>query len=87
MPFTWPCTPSHRLLKTNPMTGDEIEFFAEIRQWRFRFDSENHASHSEQSGGFAKERLLVDVDADAFVTKLFADVEKISRPAAEIENA
>ena len=47
----------------------------------------NHATHSEQRSCFAEKRLLVDVDADAFVTKLLADVEKISGPAAEIENA
>ena len=43
--------------------------------------------HAEQPSRFAKERLLIDVDADAFVTELFADVQKISRAAAEIENA
>ena len=54
---------------------------------RLRFDAKNHAPHAEQRCRFAKERLLIDVDADAFVTELFADIKKISRTAAEIENA
>ena len=56
-------------VKTNAMSGHEIEFSSEIGQWRLRFDTSDHAADFEELGCSAKERLLILVKPESFVTK------------------
>ena len=73
-------------MKTNTVSSDEIEFFSEIGQRRLWIDSRNDAANVKEPGCTAKERFVVRVEAQSFVAEEAAEVEKIARPAAKIEN-
>ena len=73
-------------MKTDAVPSDEIEFFSEIRQRRLRIDSRDHAANIEELGCAAEERFVVRVEAESFVAEELAEVEKITRAAAKIEN-
>ena len=68
------------------MSGDKIEFLAEIRQRCLRIDSRDHAANVKELGCAAEERFLVRVEAESLVTEEPAEVEKIARAATKIEN-
>ena len=74
-------------MKTNPMPGNEIEFFSEVGQRNLRMNPRDHAVDIEQFGSASEERLLVGIEAEPFVTEEPADVEEISGAASKIENA
>ncbi len=74
-------------VKTNPMAGDEIEFFAEIGQWNARIDSPNNSRHVEVFRHRPEEWIIVEVETETAVSEELADIEKISGPGPEVEDA
>ena len=68
------------------MSGDKIEFLAEIGQRCLWVDSRDDAANVKELGCAAEERFLVRVEAESLVTEEPAEVEKIARAAAKIEN-
>ena len=73
-------------MKTNPMAGDEIEFFFEIGQWRLRMNSRNDPANAEKLRCAAEKQLLVRVQPESFVAEEPAEVKEITGAAAQIEN-
>ena len=73
-------------MKTNPMAGDEIEFFFEIGQWRLRMNSRNDPANAEKLRCAAEKQLLVCVQPESFVAEEPAEVKEITGAAAQIEN-
>jgi len=74
-------------VKTNPMSRDEIEFFAEIGQGNSRIDSPNNSRHVEVFGHRPEEWIIVEVETKTAVSEELADIEKISGAGAEVEDA
>lgn len=73
-------------METNAVSSDEIEFFFKIGQGGFRIDPRDHAMDTEELSCAAKERVVVGVKTKSFVTEEPAEVKKITRAAAKIEN-
>ena len=73
-------------VKTDAMTSDEIEFFSEIGQRCLRMDSRDDSANPEQLRRAAEKQLFIYVQAESFVAKEAADVEKITGAAAQVEN-
>ncbi len=69
------------------MRSHQVEFSSEIGQGNLTVDLRDHAAHVEELGQSAKNRFLVAIETDALMPEQTADVEKISRAAAKIENA
>src|SRR5260370_29141590 len=74
-------------METNPMPGNEIEFFSKIGQRNLWMNPRDHAADIEKFGSASEERLLVCIEAKPFVTEEPADMEEISGAASKIENA
>ena len=51
------------------MRGNQVELFAEIRQWCLRIDPANDAVNAEEFGRAAEERFVIGIEADSFVTE------------------
>ena len=77
-----PCDP----VKTDAMTSDEIEFFPKIRQRRLRIDSRNEPANAEELCRAAPKWVVVRIQAESFVTKETAEIEKITGATAQVEN-
>ena len=73
-------------METNAVSSDEIEFFSKVWQRGLRIDSRDHAMDTEELSCAAKERVVVGVKTKSFVTEEPAEVKKITRAAAKIEN-
>jgi hypothetical protein len=56
-------------VKTDAVSGHEIEFFSEIGQGRLRFDTPDHTADLEEVSCSAKERLLICIKPESIVTK------------------
>src|SRR5947199_10224958 len=63
-----------------------MQFLSKIRQGGVRVDPRNDAPNAEMLGCAAKERFVVRVKAKSLVTEEPAEVEKITRATAKIEN-
>ena len=74
-------------VKTNPMSRDEIEFFAEIGQGSSRIDSPDNSRNVEVAAHRPKEWIITDVETETAVPEELADIEKISGAGSEVENA
>jgi len=74
-------------VKTNPVCGHEIEFSPEIGQRSLPLDVTDNARHSEQLSRCAEKRFAACIEAENIMAEAFANVEKITRARAEIENA
>jgi len=68
------------------MSGNQVEFFAEIWQTRLCIDSSDDAVNAKKIGRAAEERLVVRVKAQAFMAEEPAKVEEITRAAAKIQD-
>ena len=68
------------------MRSNEIELLAEIRQRRLCIDSRDDAANAEELGRSTKERFVVWIEPQTFVTEQTAKIKKISGAAAEIQN-
>src|ERR1700722_15742189 len=68
------------------MGGDEVEPLAECRQGPEGTDFQVGARNAEEPDHVVEERIVGQVDAVHRVAEKFADVEKIARAAAEIED-
>src|SRR4030095_16440278 len=73
-------------METNAMSGNQVEFFAQIRQGRLCIDSRDDAANAEELGRAAEKRFVIRVKAETFVTEELAEVEEITRAAAKIQN-
>ena len=74
-------------VKTNPMTCDEIEFFAKIGQGNARIDSPNNSRDVEVFRHRPEKWILIEVETETAVSEELADIEKISGAGPEVENA
>ena len=74
-------------VKTNPMTCDEIEFFAQIGQGNTRINVRNNSGHFEVFRHRPEEWIIIEVETKTAVFEELADIEKISGARAEVENA
>ena len=68
------------------MRGNQVEFFAQVRQRRLCVDSRYDAVNAEKFGCAAEERLVIRIESEAFVPEQPADVEKITWAAAKIQD-
>ena len=68
------------------MRGNEIEFFAEIWQMCLRGDSGDYAANAKELGRAAEERFVIGIESETFVAEHSAEVEKIARAAAKIQD-
>ena len=68
------------------MSGDKIEFLAEIGQRCLWVDSRDDAANMEELSCTAEKRFVVGVEAESLVAEEAAEVKKITRAAAKIEN-
>ena len=76
----------------NPLEADamrryQIEFLFQIGQGDIRIDACDDAANIEQGEGVAEKLVVVQIQAQHFVSETFANVEEITGAAAEIENA
>ena len=68
------------------MRSNEIELFAKVRQWRLCVNSRDDTANTEVRGRPAKERFVIWVEPQNFVTEQTTEIEKITGAAAEIQN-
>ncbi len=73
-------------MKTNAVSGDEIEFFSEIGQRSLWIDPRDHAMNAEKLSCAAKERFIIRIKPKGFVTEHATEIEKITGTGTEIEN-
>ena len=73
-------------VEANAMRGDEIKFFAEIRQRRLWINSRDDAANAEELSCAAEKRFIVGVEPYSFVAEKPTEVKKVTRAAAKIEN-
>src|SRR4029453_8165411 len=66
--------------------GDQIKLFPEIRQRLECADPVRDALDAEKIDQLVRERVKIDIYADAAVAELFGEKKKKSRAAAKIEN-
>ena len=74
-------------VKTNPVGRYEIELLFEVGEGSLPFNPANHAWDAEKSRGCGKKRFAVGIESQNVVTKMLADVEKITGAGSKIENA
>ncbi len=74
-------------MKANAVCGNEVELAAKIRKRRLSFDAADDARDPEQLSGCGEKGFGVGVEAKNIVAKMLADVEEVTRAAAEIENS
>src|SRR5437899_5688685 len=74
------------IVEANHERGDEIEFFAEIRERTESVDALDYTANAEQAGKFAKHRQLIHIETDASVAEQLRNVKKISCAAPQIQN-
>jgi len=60
------------------MRGDEVKFFAEIRQRRVRIDSREDAANAEELGRTAEERFVIGIEPETFVAEQMTNIEKVT---------
>ena len=73
-------------METNTVTGHEIEFLSKIRQRCLGMNPRDHASNIEELSCAAKERFIVGVESESFVAEEPAEIKKVTRATAKIEN-
>src|SRR6185436_15109948 len=73
-------------VKANAVCGHEIERLVKIGQGSLVFDSADDARNIEQFDRCPKKRFVIGVESEHVVPEMFADVKKVTRAAAEIEN-
>ena len=73
-------------METDAMRGNQVEFLAEIRQGRLRIDAGDHAVDVEELGRAPEERLIIGIEPETFVAEHLAEVKKITRAAAKIQD-
>ena len=73
-------------METDAMPGDEVEFFAQIRQRGLRADSSYDAINAEKIGRAAEERLVIGIESETFVSEQLAEIKEITRAAAKIQD-
>jgi hypothetical protein len=74
-------------MKTNPMPGNEIEFFSEVGQRNLRMNPRDHAVDVQERGCASEKRIVIGIKSHSLVSEVSTDVEKIAGAAAKIENA
>ena len=75
------------IVEANHERGNDIEFLTEVWERMKRLDLLNDAADTEQVRNFPEHRHTIDVEANSGMTEELRDVEKVSRAAAQIENA
>ncbi len=73
-------------IKTNQMRRDEIKLALEFWQRPECIDARDDSRHFEKLGQFPKHWERIHVEPKHFVVERFADVEKITGAAADIED-
>ena len=68
------------------MSGNQVEFFAQIRQRRLCIDSRDDAANAKKIGRAAEERFVVRIEPQAFVAEHPAEVEEVTGAAAKIQD-
>src|SRR5262249_20280288 len=74
------------VVEANHERSNHVEFLTEVRQRVKRVDSLNDAADPEESRDFPEHRHAIHVEANSGMTQKLGDVEKISNPAAQIQN-
>ncbi len=74
-------------VEANHKGGDEIEFFAQVRDGTKCLDSLDYATNAEERGDFCEHSCAVQIETQAGMAEQLGDVKKISCTAAKIENA
>jgi len=75
------------IVEANHESRNEIEFLSKIRERAKSVDSLNYTADSEQPRNFPKHRQTVHIKAESRMPQQLGYVEKISCPAAKIEDA
>src|SRR4030095_10482493 len=75
------------VVEANHESRDEIEFLSKIGQRPKSIDSLNYTANSEQPRNFPEHRQTVHIKTESGMPQQLGYVEKISCPAAKIEDA
>ena len=87
-PLRYPPNAGHLMIvEANHERGNDIEFWAEVRERTERLDSLDEAADTEQVRDFPEHWQAIHVEANSGMTEELRDVEKVSSAAAQIENA
>jgi hypothetical protein len=73
-------------MKTDPMCGNEVELFAQIWQRCLRVDSRDDTVNAEELGRAAEKRFVIGIEPETVVAKQAAEIQKITRAAAQIQD-
>ena len=73
-------------MKTDTMASHEIKLLSKIRQRCLGKDPRDNAPNIEKLSCAAEERFIIGVESECFVAEEPAEIEKITRAAAKIEN-
>ena len=73
-------------VKTNPVRGHEIEALMKIGKGSLTFDPSDDSRDVEQFGGGAEKRLVIGIEPEHLVAKMFTDIKEVTGAAPEIEN-
>lgn len=68
------------------MRGNQIESLVQIGQGNIGIDPRNDSTDLKQLERVAKKLMIVQIKAKHLVAEKFADIEEITRAAAEVEN-
>ena len=68
------------------MCGNDVELLAKIRQRSLCIDSRHDTVNAKELGRAAEERLVIGIQPETLVAKHPAEVKKITRAAAKIQD-
>jgi hypothetical protein len=75
------------IVEANHERGNDIEFLTEVWERMKRLDLLNDAADTQEARDFPEHWQAIHVEANSGMTEELRDVEKVSRAAAQIENA
>ena len=64
------------------MSGNEVEFFSEIRQRRLCVNPRDDAANAEKLGRSTEKRFVIGIEPETFVAEEPAEIEKVTGAAA-----
>src|SRR5947209_20005424 len=74
-------------MKTNPVSGHEVELLMKIRQRSLPFNPADNPGNIEQFERSAEEWLVIRVEPENVVAKRVANIKEIAGAAAEVEKS
>jgi hypothetical protein len=75
------------VVEANHESRNDVEFLPKIGQWPKGIDSLDDTANSEQPRNFPKHRQTIHIKTESGMPQQLSYVEKISCPAAKIEDA